>query len=248
MNYLKRIALLSLLCITSSCSNLNASETNNGQSKSEVLETELKKAAYEQNIALAESLLKNGANPNHFISENRETLVHAPGSLEMLKLLIKYGGNVEALDDWNMTPLYSAVHYGELASVDLLLRNGADPNHRDIRGRTPLHMVNSEYQLQPELVINLLIRSGADLNAKNNEGRTPLANAVAHYDSGAFKALLDAGANQEGIDEEIISSFAKCKCVENEGEWRNAFWDCFRLNLMNKILDCYRNQKDHEQK
>lgn len=57
-----------------------------------------------------------------------------------------------------------------------LLKNGADPNTRNQRGRTALHKTKSLD------FYKILLEFGADPNAMDNDGKTPL-----HYTSGASR-------------------------------------------------------------
>ena len=67
-------------------------------------------------------------------------------------------------------PLHRMVMGGNGAKVVALLKAGHDPNGRDIRGRTPLHIAAEQYW--PNLMRNLA-HAGADLHAVDNRGRTP---------------------------------------------------------------------------
>lgn len=61
------------------------------------------------------------------------------GHLELLKLLIKEGAELELRDDVGRTALLWAAEYGRSEAVALLLDLGSDPNVRDIQGMSPLH-------------------------------------------------------------------------------------------------------------
>ena len=67
-------------------------------------------------------------------------------------------------------PLHQEVMAGNGAEVSALLRDGFDPNGRDIRGRTPLHIAAE--QSWPNLMEELVC-AGADPKALDNRGRTP---------------------------------------------------------------------------
>ena len=67
-------------------------------------------------------------------------------------------------------PLHQEVMAGNRAEVAALLKDGFDPNGRDIRGRTPLHIAAEQYW--PNLMREL-VRAGADPQALDNRGRSP---------------------------------------------------------------------------
>jgi ankyrin repeat protein len=96
------------------------------------------------------------------------------------------------------TPLHAASVKGRLDVVSLLLENGAYPDDRDDRGRSPLHKVLQGGQLvmgrssldvtQPPL------NFGADVNAADDEGWTPLHAAARSGYRDAVEMLLSSGA------------------------------------------------------
>ena len=68
------------------------------------------------------------------------------------------------------SPLHHTVMVGDADGAAARLKAGHDPNGRDIRGRTPLHIAAEQYW--PNLMEDLL-RFGADTEARDNRGRTP---------------------------------------------------------------------------
>ena len=63
---------------------------------------------------------------------------------------------------------------GNTVLVEAGIAGGEDPNGRDVRGRTPLHIATEEGW--PDIA-RLLLDAGADPSIRDNEGRTPAAAA-----------------------------------------------------------------------
>ena len=94
------------------------------------------------------------------------------------------------------TPLHDAAFAGDVETVKALLAAGADPNARDVGGRTPLHGAVWPPKTAAPAVVGALLEAGADPNARDVDGRTPLHLAAGFNDNPAVVgALLDAGAD-----------------------------------------------------
>ena len=122
-------------------------------------------------------------------------------SLETVKLLLKYGANVNSVED--QSPLMSAVEFSHdtstLETVKLLLRHGADVN-LIVDGWTSLMLAARNSGTTSNVqTVKLLLRSGADPNILRTDGRTALSMAVRNSSTDSnletVEVLLKSGAD-----------------------------------------------------
>ncbi|EGD81155.1 hypothetical protein PTSG_11195 [Salpingoeca rosetta] len=100
------------------------------------------------------------------------------GNVEAASCLIAYGANVDAQDTDGNTALHMAAWQEREHSVDvmeLLLKNGADPNIANAENRTPLH---NAVQNGQTFAVMVLLDHNADVHVRNDAGETPLDIAV----------------------------------------------------------------------
>ncbi|KAL3459792.1 ankyrin repeat-containing domain protein [Aspergillus heterothallicus] len=130
-----------------------------------------------------EVLLGRGADLS-IKSINTKKEMKKPGDDEAVRratlLLLDAGCDVNAATKHGYTLLFDALRLG-LPIVDILLERGADPNHQDKKGNTPLqfcHMIKDRPQ-----DFKLLMAHGAKLDIRSTEedGSTPL-HGFAKYD------------------------------------------------------------------
>jgi len=112
-----------------------------------VFATVLMRAAFSGDIDLVKLLLAHGADPK-IISKDSETVLMAacgtgfiPGyskgrtpaeRLEVVKLLISLGQDVNAADDYGITPLMVAANIGDVPIIQYLIDKGADLGAYDL--------------------------------------------------------------------------------------------------------------------
>jgi len=112
-----------------------------------VFATALMRAAFSGDPELVKLLLAHGADP-HIVSKDNETsLMAAAGTgfingyskgrtaaerLEVVKLLVDLGEDVNAADNYGITPLMVAANMGELPIVQFLIDKGADLGAYDL--------------------------------------------------------------------------------------------------------------------
>jgi ankyrin repeat protein len=173
-------------------------------------------------------LLAKGADVNSRSKMGRTPLLLAAsygGNSEVVKLLLAKGAKVMTRDNFEITPLIAATTANDLATVKLLLEQGADIKGVDIHsqemaervltvpasaGLTPLMFAAAEGNAE---VVRLLLARGADVNAVSSAKSpgvkngpialasfTALTLAAAYGGPDTIKALLDHGAKVDAQD------------------------------------------------
>lgn len=105
-------------------------------------------AAFFDRMDIAVLLLDKGADPN--LAATNPTKVNALHSavakenVELCKILLEKGVDVNAPQMQNVTALHSAVHRANLELIKLLMENGADPSLKMDNGDTALSIANRE--------------------------------------------------------------------------------------------------------
>ena len=117
----------------------------------------------------------------------------ARGYLEVVRLLLEAGADVNAEDQDGSTALMIAAHNRHLEVVRVLLEAGADKNAARQDGATALFAAAFSGQLE---VVRMLIEAAADKNAATAEGGTALMTAAFHGHFEVAQLLLDAGADK----------------------------------------------------
>ncbi|CAB0032657.1 unnamed protein product [Trichogramma brassicae] len=141
----------------------------------------------------------------NYVDESGLTHLHVACMHGRHKVVAKFLelGQVDPDCVWRETgdsPLHLAIRYGfDYNAIELLLRNGADPNLANAEGSTPLHaMCRRKYD--DDLVefffeISDHIERTVRLDAKDKSGRTPLQWAVAKLLPDTVDVLLNRGAD-----------------------------------------------------
>ncbi|RTE83933.1 hypothetical protein BHE90_001520 [Fusarium euwallaceae] len=133
------------------------------------------------------------------------------GRLEVLRMLLAKGVDMEVRNNYGLTLLGLAANEGYLPMVELLLAmDGVDADSRNDEGRTPLTVatnlvrdITSNYRSECVHdhfgVVKYLLNSGqADINSRDDLGRTPLMHSARgdDHDLSSFRMILD----YEGVD------------------------------------------------
>jgi len=154
------------------------------------------RAVLEHDAATVRDLVKAGADVNAARGDG-VTALHAAaidGDVEVARVLIAAGANVGAstvLTGW--TPLHLAAKLGQAAFVDLLVKNGADPNRRDTLGVTAIMLAAASGNAA---AVTALLDAGANPNLKESvRGETALMFAAAEGRTDCAVVLLERGAD-----------------------------------------------------
>jgi hypothetical protein len=112
-----------------------------------VFATALMRAAFSGDLELVKLLLAKGADPA-VVSKDNETVLEAAAALgfiqgyskgrsaaerlDVIKLLVDLGADVNAADDYGITPLMAAANMGEVSIIQFLVDRGADLGAYDL--------------------------------------------------------------------------------------------------------------------
>ena len=120
------------------------------------------------------------------------------GHLSVAKILVENGADIHG-GALQMPPLYYAASMGHHTLIDFLLKEGVDPNARNLQGETACH--SAAYYGSVDSV-KCLLDAHCDLELRDNEGQTVLHWAADPYipDSETIGLLLDRGADASAKD------------------------------------------------
>ena len=114
------------------------------------------------------------------------------GHLEVAKLLLTRGAEVDAKDTDGWTPLQRAAGNDRPAADIILLERWCGTDARTIKGMTSLHYAAEGSRLA---VAKLLLTNGAGVDVKDTVGWTPLHYAAIAHSPALAKLLLTNGAD-----------------------------------------------------
>jgi ankyrin repeat protein len=145
------------------------------------------------NFSYADFLISLGADINYKDEKNMSILMYASVKCyyDVVNYLIKHNVNINAVNDNGETALmYATIRPCRI--VELLLKNGADPNIKTVGGQTALLWLAHDstkmymYFTTVKKYFDLLIKYNADIEVRDNNGKDILYYAV----GGVFMRII----------------------------------------------------------
>jgi len=118
------------------------------------------------------------------------------GYLDMARLLVKHGAELEARDLRGDTPLHLASRFNQVALLEFLLRSGANVNAYDQGGWTALYWASGVQ------AATLLLDFGADINGPGEDTKNPLHYLAMMPNQDIAILLIERGAEINRQDTE----------------------------------------------
>lgn len=127
---------------------------------------------------------KFGSTPLHKAASN--------GQIEICKLLIEKGADIQAINNSQETPLHFASYNGHLGVAKLLINKGVDIKQQGRQGGSNLHM--AAWGGHPEM-IKFFIEKGINANIQDSNSDTPIIWAIFNKKINAMDELIKHGAD-----------------------------------------------------
>ncbi|KAK6530543.1 hypothetical protein TWF694_003884 [Orbilia ellipsospora] len=162
-------------------------------------------------LDIAKTLLKNGAATNARISDSifkkegcNATALHMlhgdiyktqgqfEAGVDMARLLLAHGADINALTSNNRTPLSHAITAKNTLLVNFLLDNGANVH---TAGGSAIFTLAEYVSSWDEETFNLLMAQGIDINCRDDNGFPVLRAAILHGNVYFVEKILEAGAD-----------------------------------------------------
>lgn len=132
------------------------------------------------------AVTKYGRSPLH--------LAAYKGHIEVVRILLKAGCDLDIQDDGEQTALHRAAVVGNSDIISALIQEGCALDRQDKDGNTALHEVSWHGFSQS---VKLLVKAGANVHAKNKAGNTALHLACQNGHAQSSKVLLLGGSRPD---------------------------------------------------
>jgi ankyrin repeat protein len=146
------------------------------------------------------------------------------GNVELVKLLLDNGADLNVQNKYGESPLHKACSGGHASIVKLLLEKGVGLNAQDKYGESPLHKAcfSGYYN-----IVKLLLEKGVDPNVQDKDGESPLHKARSKGHDGIAKLLLEHGAKSDLKDKDDKKPTGRVFPCSDGGKpfnHKKAFW------------------------
>ncbi|RBA22188.1 hypothetical protein FPRO05_00535 [Fusarium proliferatum] len=181
-------------------------EYSQGNISPEALDESLYEATDFENQRTVELLLRYGANANATgeLYGNALTAASFDGTIEIIKLLLDAGANINSADGW---ALQTAADQGHVEVVNLLLERGADVNATTTNTNMPkCTALQAAVESGKGDIVDILLEHGADPNLGGGEFSHPIIAAASKGEEAIFKKLLGAKADVTVVGGEYNST------------------------------------------
>ena len=137
---------------------------------------------------------------NYVDSRGRSALSWAAlkGDARAVSLLVEAGANVNISDSEGNTPMIYYVQSKYITCMNILLKAGADPKAKNIRGQNTL--MNAMRTTANPLCIESLLATGIDVNSQDVQGASALTLSVLKGSCSCITTLLRCGADIDSAD------------------------------------------------
>ncbi len=116
------------------------------------------------------------------------------GDLSKLEEYVDQGKNVNVINAVGETPLFLCIAGKKSQACRLLVKFGANLNHRRIDGSTALHKAaRSDYHIE---IVRFLVEAGAEVNVRDKKSQTPLGIAISRNEFVITEYLRGIGAEE----------------------------------------------------
>jgi ankyrin repeat protein len=163
----------------------------------------LYRAIMTNDSTLTDSLTSiEGFNPNEVYSEGIPLLHLAcmEGNLEMARLLISKGADVDLKDNTGFTPAKAAILRGRPEILDFLIRRHVDINQLDRNNQSLLSYLLRNSQQNQEALSKILLDNGIDVNNVDQSSKNALVYAIEKRFEKIGIQLINKGADVRWTD------------------------------------------------
>jgi hypothetical protein len=150
-------------------------------------------ALYVDDIKTIEQQLARGCDVNAK-NNTGETPLHVSQNKAIVEMLVLQGANVNAVDEYNMTPMFSK----DIELTRILVEAGADINQTSYKGNTPLLFYSYSGYTEG---IRYLVSLGASVNETNVDGQTAydIAETFGHFELLDYLKSIGAQSGRKGV-------------------------------------------------